>query len=328
MSHRGMACGGMAIARFSLACLVAASAVTFGVQAQLPAASAVPPVTQKRLLPAEVLAASPASDWRIPDPDSTLYLTLPAGRVVIELAPAFAPAHVENIRALVREVWYEGVAIVRVQDNYVTQWGMPEETPKPMRTAREKLAPEFVWRPSLVPGQPTVAPPFFRLPDPDSYAPETGISDIFPAGRDPRSGEMWLTHCYGMVGVGRGLALDSGSGAELYTVIGHSPRPLDKVITVVGRVLKGMEHLAALPRGSGPLGFYEKPEQRLALRRVQLARDVPEAERESLEVLSGQSATYQQWLEARRQRQDEFFIRASGHIDVCNAMPPVRSQAK
>lgn len=273
----------------------------------------------KRATPAEVLAASPASDWRAPVPENTLYLDLPAGRVVIELAPGFAPVHVDNMRKLAREGWYDGSFVVRVQDNYVTQWGIPDETPKPMKTALDKLAPEF----TIKDGAKTL--PFAKLPDPDAYAPEVGISDIFPAARDPQTGEAWMTHCYGIVGAGRGLPLDSGSGAELYTVIGHSPRPLDRVITLVGRVLKGMDLLSALPRGTGTLGFYEKPEQRVPIAHVRLAADVPEAERERIEVLSGQSQTYTKWREARRFRQDDFFIRASGHIDVCNAMPPVRA---
>lgn len=277
--------------------------------------------TPQRPTPKQVLDAAPAADWRAPVPENTLYIDLPAGRVVIELAPAFAPIHVDNMRKLAREGWYDGTFIVRVQDNYVTQWGQPEEMPKPMKTALEKLAPEFTLR-----GAAATALPFTRLPDPDAFAPETGISDIFPAARDPKTGEAWMAHCYGIVGVGRGYPLDSGSGAELYTVIGHSPRALDRVITLVGRVLSGMEHLTSLPRGTGPLGFYEKPEQRVMLTRVRLAADVPEAEREPLQVLSGQSQTYQRWLEARRFRQDDFFIRAAGHIDLCNALPPVRRQ--
>ncbi|MDG5497773.1 peptidylprolyl isomerase [Niveispirillum sp. BGYR6] len=268
--------------------------------------------------PKEVLDASPLADWREPVPENTFYIELPTGRVVVELAPGFAPAHVENMRKLAREHWYDGTAVVRVQDNYVTQWGMPEETPRPMKTAKDKLAPEFT-----VPGG-VASLPFTPLPDPDAFAPEVGISDIFPAARDRQTGEAWMTHCYGIVGVGRDMAVDSGSGAELYTVIGHSPRALDRVITVVGRVLWGMEHLTALPRGTGNLGFYEKPEQRTPIKSVTLAADVPAAAREKIHVLSGQSASYGQWLEARRQRQDDFFIRPAGHIDLCNALPPVR----
>jgi hypothetical protein len=43
---------------------------------------------------------------------------------------------------------------------------------------------------------------------------------------------LWPVHCYGMVGVGRGLSPDTGTGAELYTVIGHAPRHLDRNIAL------------------------------------------------------------------------------------------------
>ena len=47
----------------------------------------------------QVMESAQPSDWRRPDPDNTLYLELPAGRVIIELAPRFAPQHVANIKA-------------------------------------------------------------------------------------------------------------------------------------------------------------------------------------------------------------------------------------
>ena len=74
---------------------------------------------------AEVLASATASDWRRLDDARTLYLELPAGRVILELAPAFAPEHVENIQTLARERYFDGLAILRAQDNYVVQWGDP-----------------------------------------------------------------------------------------------------------------------------------------------------------------------------------------------------------
>lgn len=64
---------------------------------------------------AEVLAASAPSDWRPLDLDDTLYVELPAGRVIIELAPRFAPLHVESIKKLVRARYFDGLPVLRVQ---------------------------------------------------------------------------------------------------------------------------------------------------------------------------------------------------------------------
>lgn len=61
----------------------------------LQAAEPPKPLTSK-----EILDASPDADWRTLDPANTLYMDVPGGRVVIELAPAFAPEHVANIRTL------------------------------------------------------------------------------------------------------------------------------------------------------------------------------------------------------------------------------------
>src|ERR1700722_10015805 len=187
----------------------------------------------------EVLKASSPSDWRPLDLDNTLYLQLPGGRVVIELAPRVAPLHVANIKTLVRAHYFDGLAIVRVQDNYVVQWDDAEHH-RPVPTGVHPVAPEFT-------AAPGANKRFEPLPDHDEYASEVGFLDGFPAARD-RSGIGWLAHCYGMVGVGRDDPPES-DGTEMYTVIGHAPRQIDRNVALVGRVLKGVEQLSTLPRG-------------------------------------------------------------------------------
>src|ERR1700677_3025342 len=71
---------------------------------------------------ADLLAGSPAADWRVPSPEDTLYLELPHGRVVIELATRAVPQHAANIKALARAHYFDGLAVIRAQDNYVVQW--------------------------------------------------------------------------------------------------------------------------------------------------------------------------------------------------------------
>jgi peptidylprolyl isomerase len=265
---------------------------------------------------ADVIAASGPGDWRAPDPANTLYLQLAAGRVIIELAPDFAPQHAENIKTLVREGYFEGLAIIRSQDNFVVQWGDADGA-RPMKSAKTSVPPEF-----------TVAQggslPFTRLPDADGYAPEVGFSGGFPAARDPRTGVTWLAHCYAMVGAGRGNEIDSGTGAELYVVTGHAPRQLDRNIALVGRVIQGMELLSVLPRGTGPLGFYEQPAQRVPIVSVRIAADVPAAERAGLELMRTDTASFAALVEARRNRQDDWYKVPAGHIDLCNVPIPVR----
>jgi peptidylprolyl isomerase len=264
----------------------------------------------------EVLAASKPSDWRPLDPENTLYMELAAGRVIIELAPGFAPKHVANLRALVREQYFDGLAITRSQDNFVVQWGDPDNR-KPLRQAKRTIVAEFT--------RPAAGLAFTVLPDPDTYAPQTGFVAGFPAAREAEQGSAWLTHCYGMVGAGRDNEADSGGGTELYVVSGHSPRQLDRNITLVGRVVRGMELLSATPRGSGSMGFYEKAEQRVPIKQIRLAADVPAQERANLELLRTDTATFADVVEARRNRRDEWYKVPAGRIDVCNVPLPVRT---
>lgn len=267
----------------------------------------------------ELLATSTAADWRALDPDDTLYLELASGRVVIELAAAFAPLHAANIRALARAGYYDGLVIVRVQDNYVVQWGDPEGR-RELRGAARTLPPEFTYvdEPGLG---------FTALPDRDGYAPEVGFASGFPAARDPATRTAWLAHCYGMVGAGRDNDVTSGNGAELYVVIGHAPRHLDRNIALVGRVVQGMALLSALPRGSGPLGFYEDPAQRVPVIALHLAADLPAERRSDLEVLRTDTALFRRLVESRRNRGGDWFRVPAGHIDLCNVPLPVRARA-
>jgi len=272
----------------------------------------------------EIIDAAPADAWRTLDPANTLYLELESGRVVIELAPQFAPEHVANIRTLASEHFWDGLSIYRSQDNFVVQFGDPDgDDPAKARslgTAKKKLPAEF--------HRASAGLKFDRLPDPDGWAPEVGFVDGFPAARDSKEGKTWLAHCYGTLGAGRNNEADSSIGAELYVVDGQSPRQLDDNITVVGRVVQGMELLSVIPRGPAPMGFYEKPELRTTLKAIKLASELPKAERVPLQLLRTDSQAFIDATEARRNRRDDFYKRPAGHIDLCNVPLPVRAAKK
>ncbi len=264
--------------------------------------------------PTEILATAPADAWRSVLPENLLLLDLPGGKqVAIELAPDFAPQHVANIRLLAKAGWFaQHASIVRVQENYVVQWG--DATGKAALPKATVMQPQGSYeRPGLPAG-------FRALPYRDAYAAQAGHSNGWPVASDGTS--HWLVHCPGMVGAGRDMPPDTGTGAELYAVIGHGPRHLDRNIAVVGRVLSGMEYLSSLPRGTGEIGFYESESERVKLGSVQLAEDVAGAPR--FEVMRSDSAAFGQWVNARANRAEGFFVRPAGAADICNLMPPVR----
>jgi peptidylprolyl isomerase len=272
-----------------------------------------------------LLAAEPPEDaWRTPDPANLLYMELATGRVIIELAPAFAPEHTGNIRTLAHEHFWDGTSIYRSQDNFVVQFGDPDgDEPakaKSLGSAKKHLPAEF--------HRDAKGLQFDKLPDSDGWAPEVGFVDGFNAGRDPKTGKAWLAHCYGSVGAGRNNADDSSTGAELYVVIGQSPRQLDDNITVVGRVLQGMELLSTIRRGPPPMGFYENAAERAPIKSIRLASDLPAAERTPLQVLRTDTQYFRDSVESRRNRIDDFYKRPAGHIDLCNVRATVRTMPR
>jgi peptidylprolyl isomerase len=264
---------------------------------------------------AEVVEKAPASDWRALDPENTLYLELAAGRVIVELAPEMAPRHVASIKALAREGFFDGLSIYRVQENYVAQGGDADEK---RQAGRAKLKAEFALEKSA-------GVEFTRLADEDGYAPETGWVRGFAAARTSPGGPAWLVHCPGAFAMPRDEDPDSGT-TDFYVVIGHAPRHLDRNTTVFGRVVQGIERLSTLPRGTGRLGFYEKPEERHPIRRARVAADLPEAERVALQLMRTDSASFAALVEARRNRREAWFHAQAGHVEVCNVPVPIREK--
>ena len=286
---------------------------TFGAMAALLLLGAAPPRT-----PTDVVAAAPASAWRSIPADDLLIIDFgPDRRVVIQLAPQFTPVHAANIRKFARANWWEGASVYRVQDNYVAQWGQGGKK-KAFPAGVVERPPHEYWRAlkGIVPRP---------LGSPDPYAGAAGFWRGWPVAYNIRRGWATLPHCYGFVGVARGLAPDTGSGAELYAIIGHAPRQLDRNIAVVGRVIDGIQHLSSLPRGSEALGFYKEAGQHVPIARVQLASHIEAARRPRFEYLNTQSASFARYLKLRANRSDDFYRVPAGGVDLCNAPVPVRA---
>lgn len=351
--------------------LLLAAAAAFAViaptlAADPPAEAPAPPPS-----PGEIVAAAPAADWVAIAPSDLLVMDLAPDakgkprRVVIQLMPPpFSQGWIGNIRNLATAHWYDGISVVRVQDNYVVQWGDPEgedaAKAKPLPDGLSAV-PESQYEARIYPGgrRPNYClesdidnpcPEFTDTPktivsdNRDAYAEKVGFyagwpiaimelsGPIVPVVSKKRSRQKvqvietlgWPIHCYGMVGVGRNMSPDTGSGAELYVVIGHAPRHLDRNIALVGRVISGIEYLSSLPRGTGPLGFYEDEAERVGISSIRLASDLPAAEQPRFEYLSTVSDVFTKYADARANRRDPFFIHPAGGADICNIPVPIR----
>jgi peptidylprolyl isomerase len=264
-----------------------------------------------------VLAAASDSDWRTVEPRNLLYLQLKTGVVVFELASKFAPRHIDNIRGLVSTRYFDGLPIIRAQDNYVVQWGDPavgSNKAKSLGDALPELEPEFF--------RSRAGLNISELDSRDAYADAVGFADGFPVAWD--EARAWLTHCYGILGVGRDTAANSGNGAEMYVVTGHSPRHLDRNVTLIGRVLTGIEHLSRLPRGTGALGMYETEAEFVDIVSLRFGDELAADERLKAEVLRSDTETFKRYLETRTFRRHEWFVDPAGRIELCNVQIPMR----
>jgi peptidylprolyl isomerase len=280
--------------------------------------AAAPPAA--KVTPNDVVAKAPASAWKTIAAEDLLVMDLAnGGRVVIQLAPQFAPVHVANIKALARGSYWDGATIYRLQDNYVAQWGLNDSD--------RGFPAGVVTKPPAEYERPLKGLAVKPLGSPDPYAPATGFVDGWPVAYSAKGGWADLTHCYGTVGVGRDLAPDTGTGGELYAVIGHAPRQLDRNIAIVGRVVEGIDRLSSLPRGTEALGFYKDKSQFVPIAKIRLASDIPADERPSFEVMDTGGAVFADYVRVRANRNDDFYRRAAGGVDVCNVMVPVRRTA-
>ena len=267
--------------------------------------------------PNDIVAAAPASAWKTIPADDLMVLDLAnGGRIVIQLAPAFAPVHVNNIKLLARGGYWNDATIYRVQDNYVAQWGL-NESDKPWPAGVVAKPPAEYTR--ALKGL-KIKP----LGSTDPYAPGAGFADGWPVAYSAKAGWADLVHCYGTVGVGRDLSPDTGTGGELYAVIGHGPRQLDRNIAIVGRVIEGIDRLSTLPRGTEALGFYKDKAQYSPIASVRMASDIPLPARPAFEVMDTASATFAKYLRLRANRHDACYEVPAGGVDVCNVQVPVR----
>src|SRR6185312_7257069 len=267
--------------------------------------------------PNDIVASAPASAWKAIPADDLLVLDLTnGGRIVVQLAPAFAPLHVANIKALARGHYWEGATIDRVQDDYVAQRGLNDSDKQWPAGVVAKPPAEYT--------RALRGLRITRLGSPDPYAPGAGFADGWPVAYSRKAGWADLAHCYASVGVGRDLSPDTGIGGELYAVIGQAPRQLDRNIALVGRVIDGIDRLSSLPRGTADLGFYKDKAQYVPIARIRLASEMAAAERPSYQYMDTGSPTFARYLHVRANRHDSFYDHPAGGVDLCNVQVPVR----
>lgn len=190
---------------------------------------------------APTLVSNADSWYQVPQANTVTFKTA-HGDVVIALHPTLAPKHVARFKALIDAGFYNEQAFYRVVDGFVAQAGSNDthDTSQFAANLLKPISAEFT--------QPLNSN-VNVVESKDMFAPNTGFLDGFPVGIDKKRKEMWGLHCPGVVAFARNSEKDTAS-TEFYIVIGQAPRHLDRNMSVVGRVVRGMELLQKLPRGN------------------------------------------------------------------------------
>jgi peptidylprolyl isomerase len=264
------------------------------------AAAAVLAVAAPMTLPASALAQA-ASDWRTVAPENLLVIDTAKGRVLVEVSPLAAPNHVERIRTLANQGFYDGLKFHRVIPNFMAQTGDPQGTGQGGSDLPD-LKAEFSFRRGADAA-------FARLPTASGVV---GLVGALPVQTQPDA-QMMITadfkvdagglFCTGVLGMARAGSPDSAN-SQFFLMTGER-NILNGQYTAFGRVLSGQETLRALNAGSeAEDGKVANPD---VMTRVRMASALPEGERPTVRVQTAAAAVAA--------------AQAAGQTNVCAIQP-------
>ena len=266
---------------------------------------------QKAPAPTPATPPAPAaSDWRTPDPQDVLVIDTNRGRILVELVPLAAPAHVVRVRELARQGLYNGRSFFRVIDQFMAQTGDPKDNGTGGSDLPD-LAAEFTFRrgsdtPFVQVADQAVAEIGFIGPLPVM----TQSSQLMPMTADGRiSG--WALYCPGVAGMARGEAPDTGNSQ--FFLMRQAYPSLEKRYTAFGRVISGLDVVRAIKTGE-PV---DPPQD--VMTKVQVLADMPAASRPKVRVIDPRSP----WFAAEVAR-----VRASRGADFTACAISIPSEVK
>jgi peptidylprolyl isomerase len=269
--------------------------------------------TEKIQSPNEVLESAPNNHWRTPNPENLLYIELATGRIIIELAPQFSPGHVNNVKLLAKEGFYDNASFYRVVNGFVAQGGAGKNKRSPIK-GKIAIVAEFT---KSIDDQFK----YMEISGPDGYAKYSGFKSGFPINLNNDKTQVWITHCTGIFAMARGDDVNSG-GTEFYITL-NNQRHLDSNATVFGSVLYGMHLAQRLKRSTSLAGPIDMTGENL-IKSIKVAADIPLNQRIQLEVMDTESESFAKLIKARKYRTEKWFVARPDYVDVCNVNVPVR----
>lgn len=258
---------------------------------------------------------APDDAWRELDPENTLYIDLDYGRVVLELYPEIAPLHVAQIKTLTRQGFYDYISFHRVIQGFMNQTG----DPKGDGTGDSELPDiqgEFTFRrPASM--------PVTLVGARDQGGKEVGVGfyKALPVATQPSSQAMLTKdgkvaafglHCKGVTSMAR--TSDPNSANSQFFLMRDIAQHLDAQYSIWGNTVLGHEHLTKIKIGSKGENPDFVPD---VMKKVQVAADVPEAERVKLQVLKTDSPAFKNYLKTQKKSDGTY-------PDICDIRIPTR----
>jgi len=305
-----------------------------------------PKPKKPKLTPAQVLAAIPADHWRPIPLSDLMIMTLPRKadgtkrEIIVQLMPTvFARTHVANVRKLAKGRYWNGTKIYRVAKGFVTQFGGNPDFKKPPASIKAPPESEY-FNPAMLTARKAdmaaldaavaqinadketaeedkIKPLKKLIWEP--YKVKVGFGLGWPIGSKKQadgSEKAFPISCSGTFSPVHLAAPDTGKGTDIAVVTGKSARNLDGTFGNVGRVIEGLEHLANLPPGPAPLGFYKNKARYIKITSIRMASSLPAARQPKFEYLSSDSPHLLRLIQAR-----------DVYGTICDHIVPVRRQS-
>lgn len=261
--------------------------------------------------PLEILESAPESEWiEIPE-DRLVEMDLPSGPMVIELRPDLAPKHIEQIKTLTRQGFYDGVAFHRVIEGFVAQGGDPTGTGRGGSDLPD-IPGEFATELNKVDN--------FAIIGRDTRAAQVGFVGTVPVGSQAPTLDkflaehktaLWGLHCEGVMSMARAGDPNSAN-SQFFIMFGDSRDQLDQGYTVWGHVVDGFRNARRINRG-------EPPPRPTPIVRMRMMEDIPEDKKTRVEYLDPSSDTFMTYLKTTRRITEDGFV-----DDICSIDVPVR----
>ncbi len=268
---------------------------------------------------AELAAANaPEEAWRAVDPENLLKVATPIGDIWVEMIPEFAPTHVERMRYLSREGWYDYKVFHRVIDEFMAQGGGALDNPS-ASPSTDPMEAEFQIRrdPNAMPVEEITQRPV--NPRSNRTRQPAGYWNGFVVGTQPAAAaaimgdglvDSWLPHCPGVAAMARTSDPNSANGQ--FYIVRYEAEHLNTQYTVWGQTRVGLDVVRNIEEGTMGEGFGFSP---TFIEAIDVASDLEDAP--TVEVMDTNSPAFAAYLDSLRD--------ANGELpDLCDIEVPTR----